>query len=196
MDADLILTSGLQLKFNQRVSICVCKDMIMGDGILASVVVGRTVGEVHAVVLEPVLYRSLILFHDSREHGYVATVEDDVMPVGLEAQFRLLVFGIDHQSARVTVEAVDYMSRTVLACLSEIVVEYGLDVERAVARRHREDARLLIHDEEITVFVNDMNIAVLELHVLFRLADGDLHPRLQGIIELSDDLVVDLDAMP
>ena len=170
--------------------------MIMGDGILASVVIGRTVGEVRAVVLEPVLYCSLILFHDSREHGNVATVEDYVMPVGFEAQFRLLVLGIDHQSARVTVEAVDDMSRTVLACLSEIVVEHGLDVERAVARSHREDAWLLIHDEEITVFVDDMNIAVLELHVLFRLADGDLHPRLQGIIELGDDLVVDLDAMP
>ena len=195
VDADLILTTGLQLELNQGVGVRAGKDMIVGDSVLASVIVISAVGEISAVVLEPALYRALILLHDAREHSHVATVEDDVVPVGLEEQLRLLVLGIDHQSARIAVETMNDMSRTVLARLTEIVVENSLDIERAVACSHREDAWLLVDNQEITVFVDDMYVAVLELHILLRLAHRDLHSRFKGEIELGHDLVVDLDAM-
>ena len=195
MDTDLILSTGLKFELNQRMSIRAGKDMIVGDGILASVVVRRAVGEVSAVVFEPALYRALILLHDTREHSHIAAVEDDIVPVGLEEQLRLLVLGIDHQSTRIAVETMHDMSRTMLARLTEIVVEDCLDVERTVARSHRENARFLVDDDEIAVFVDDMHVAVLELHILLRLAHGDLHARLQGKVELGHDLVVDFDAM-
>lgn len=60
---------------------------------------------------------------------------------------------------------------------------------------HREDADIFVNDDKVAVFVYDADISVFEgLDITFRLADTNLHARLQVIVEAGDGLAVDTDA--
>ena len=69
----------------------------MGDGIFPSVVNGRRVGDIRAVVFQPVGYGAVVVFHLSRHDSHIASVIYYVVPVVFENLLRL----------HVAVEAVD-----------------------------------------------------------------------------------------
>ena len=64
-----------------------------------------------------------------------------------------------------------------------------------MAGSHGEDARVLLDDDEPTVFVNNLHVLALEtLLVALAAAHGHFRAGMQGIVELGDGLAVHLDA--
>ena len=87
-----------------------------------------------------------------------------------------------------------HMSGTPLFRLLEIVVEHRLHIERFMAGSHRQDAYVLFHHHQETVFVNNLHITTFENVVALCLAHRYLHAGLQGVVELCHHLSINLDA--
>ena len=195
MHADLVLASRLELELHERMLRRTVHHVEVRHRILPTVIHRRRIGHVGLVVLQPVRNRPLVVHHLTRADGHIPAVIDDIVPVVFEYLLRLHILGIDHQSAGITVQTVHDMRRTLLTRLLEIVIEHGLHVQARVTSRHRQDACLLLHDDEPPVFVHDLHPAALEtLLVALRLTHRHLHPRLQREVELAHGLAVHLDA--
>ena len=104
--------------------------MIVSDSIFAAIVRITAISNICLIVLQPVGYSSFIFLHLARHQSHIAAVVYVVMPVILQGKFGLLVLGINHQSAGITVESMHHMSLTVLTGFVEVVVEHGLHIER------------------------------------------------------------------
>lgn len=196
MDTDLVLPPGVKAELHKRMVHGTTERPEMGNGILASIVHGRRVGDIGTVVLEPVGYRAFILLHFATHYGYIAAVVDRAVPVFLKGEGCLLVFGINHQPRSVTIKTMDHMSLTTLARLAEIVIEHSLHVQRGVSGGHTKDSRALFDDDEIAVLIDYADIPATEGVVALGLRHGHLHSWTQGIVEPSDGLAVNTDAPP
>ena len=87
------------------------------------------------------------------------------------------------------------MSLTVLAGLVEVIIQYGLHVERRMTGSHAEDTHVLLNYDDVAVFVNNLDVSALEdLLVLLGLAYAHLHARFQGVVKLGDGLSIHLDS--
>lgn len=194
MDTYLILPSRLKPELHKRVGGCSVEHMIVSDSVFAAVVYRRAVSDISLVVLQPVGYRTLVVLHLTAQHGHVAAVEDNVVPVVLKNLLGLYVLGVNHQPTRVAVEAVHNMSRALLPRTAEVVVEHRLDVQRAVAGGHTEDSDVLLYDHNIGVLIDEFEVLAVEGIVLLRLAHTHLVARMKRIVELSAELAVNLHA--
>lgn len=162
MDANLVFAPRLQAKFHQRMGFRAAKDAKVGYGEFPAIVNAAAVGEIGAVVLEPALQNALVALHHARQYGHISAVVNYVVPIVFQCQLCLLVLGINHQSAGVAVEAVNHVRLAVLATLAEVIVKYGFHVERAVPRRHRQDAWIFLHNHYITIFIDQTQMVALE----------------------------------
>ena len=162
MYANLILTACLKLEFHERMMFAAPQCSEMCDGKLTAIIHWRRVGEVRLIVLQPRGYRAIVLFHDATEQGYIAAVIDDVVPVVLKDLLGLNVLCVDHQATCVAVKTMNHMRTAVLTTLHEVIVEYSLHVQRLMTGCHREDADVLLHDNEPTVFIDYLHIARLK----------------------------------
>jgi hypothetical protein len=84
------------------------------------------------------------------------------------------------------------MGTTTLTRLLKIVVEDTLNVERRMACRHTEYARLLLYHDEILVFIDEADVAALEGVVALGIGHTDFHARRERIVILGDGLAVNL----
>lgn len=166
----------------------------VGDGKFSAVVGGRGVSMESLVVFEIVGNRAFVFFHFARHHTDIAAIVDNAVPLVFEHLLGLHVLGINHQAAGVSVKAVHYVGIAFLAGLCEIVVKYGFDVGRRTADRHGQDTRCLFDDHEVSVFVDQFDMAASEKVVALVLADADAHAGFQRIVKLSDRFAVYLDA--
>ena len=107
------------------------------------------------------------------------------MPVVLEYLFCLYVLGVYHESTCVAVEAVYNVCAAFLARLQEVVVEHRLHIERRMACCHRQNADILLYNDEPSVFVYNLNVATLELVLLLVTADDNLVACFKLVVELS-----------
>ena len=115
----------------------------------------------------------------------------------LQNLFCLHILCIDHQSAGVTIQTMNHMSRTLLARLLEIIIQHALHIQRTVTSRHRQDTGILLNHNQPAVFIDNLHIAALEpLLVALRLAHSNLHASLKLIVELGHRLTVNLDTTP
>ncbi len=175
----LVLPARFEFEFHQGVLRGAVEHVVVGYGILASVVHWRRVGDVGFVVLEPVFYRSALFFHLATHHGNVSAVVHYVVPVVLQSLLCLHVLGVDHQSAGVAVKPVHHVGAALLVRLGEVVVQHRLDVQRGVACRHRQYADVLLDNHYPLVFIHNLHVAALQgILVAFALAHGHIHARL------------------
>ena len=61
-------------------------------------------------------------------------------------------------------------------------------------RSHGQDTNVLFNHNQITIFVDNLQIAVFEVDVFFRLAHRNFHSRLKRKIKLRDALAIHDDA--
>ena len=116
MYTNLVLTASLQLKFHQRVLRGAVERKEVCDSQFAAIVYRTAVGDVGLVVLQPVLYRSLVLLHLAAEHGHIAAVVHNLVPVSFQRLLRVHVLGIDHQPRRVSVQPVHCKRFVMIIC--------------------------------------------------------------------------------
>ena len=128
VDAYLILTSCLQTILHKRMGSGAVENMEMRDGIFSAIVHRTAVGDIRAVVLQPVGYSTLVVLHLAADDSHITAVIDYVVPVVLKDLLRLNILGIYHQATGITVEAVHHMRSAVLPRAPEIVVEHRLHV--------------------------------------------------------------------
>ena len=159
--AYLVLASCLKYVFNEAVTGSTCERVIVCYGIFAAVVDRRRKCNVGFVVFQPAGYGSAVAFHFAAHYCHITPVVDGLMPIVLKGLLDGHVFGVDHQTACVAVEAVDYMGRTPLMAFVEIIVKHAFNVERAVAGSHRQNADRLVYDYEVAVFIYNVDIAAV-----------------------------------
>ena len=128
-------------------------------------------------------------------NGDIAAVEDDAFPVLLEALAHLLAFGDEHEAAGVAVEAVHDMGMAVLMGGGEVLVEDGDDglIGRVLAVG--EQTLVLVDDEEVLVFEDDVEVARTQTVAEGSLLDGYAHAGLEGVVELAGAASVDIDVV-
>ena len=195
MYTNLVLSTRLQLIFYQGMLGSALQCMKVGYCIFAAIVCFAGISNICLVVLQPVGNGSLVFLHLSGNQGNVSAVVYVVVPVILQRKLGLLVLGVNHQSRSVTVKTVNYVSLTVLAGLVEVIIQYGLYVERRMSGSHTEDAHVLFNHDDVAVFINNLDVSALEnLLVLLGLAYAHLHARFQSIVELGDGLAIHLDS--
>lgn len=192
MDTNLILSACLKLELYERVLRGAVEGMEMGYGILSAIIHRRGESNVSLIVLQPVGDGAFVFFHLTTYDSYIATVINSAMPVTFQFALHLDALRIDHQSTGVAVKTMNYMSRTTLTSLLEIVVENGLYIQRGMSRSHRQYALLLLHHHEPLIFIDDGDIATLEGVILLRETYADAIARHQGIVKLSDNLAIHL----
>lgn len=194
MDANLVFPPRFELILHERMFGRAVEHVEMGDGVFSTVIDGRRIGDVGLVVLQPVGNRTLVFGHFATDDGHIAAVIDDFVPIMLENLLGFHVLRINHQAARVAVEAMNDVGTAFLTGFLEIVVEHALHVERLVAGGHRKDANVFLDDDKPAILIDEFHVAALELVVFLRLADSDFHAFLQRKIELRDAFSIDFDA--
>ena len=168
----------------------------MSDSQFATIVVGRRIGHISLIVLQPVLNGAFVLLHLTGQYGDIATVVDHLMPVVLQQLLCIHILGVNHQSRSITVQTMYHMSRAILVRLLEIVVQNSLDIQRRVTCSHRKNADSFLDHYQPTVFIDYLHITASEwLLVTLGLRHGDLHAWLQHEIELRDRLTIDLNTL-
>ena len=103
--------------------------MEVSDSILTAIVSRTAIGDIRLVVLQPVGYRSLVLFHLARHHSHISAVIHIMVPIILQGKLGLLILSVNHQTRSVTIESVHHVSLTVLSGLVEVIIQYGLHIE-------------------------------------------------------------------
>ena len=105
VDADLILASGLQLHFQERIFL-VCADLaVMGHGMLAAVVF-RTGMNLHGFALgQPRGNRACILLDFALDQSGIDAFFDDFFPIILQLFFQLFGFCEQHDAGGIPVQA-------------------------------------------------------------------------------------------
>ena len=193
MDADLVLSSGLQVEVHQRIVFVADEHLIMGDGIFAPVVGGTGIGDKHLVVFKPRLHGAFARVQTSFHHGHIAAVIDFLFPVLLERHGDLLVFGEEHQPGGVAVETVDGVGPATLLGGGEIVVQDALGRLLVLGRAVGEETFFFVDDHKVLVFIDDLEPFAVEAFFGGRFADFDGHARLQGEVELRCAVAIDGD---
>ena len=167
----------------------------MRNGLLAAIIRRTAIGNVRFVVLEPRVNRTALLLHLSAEHSHIAAVIDDVVPVLFEHLPYLHALGINHQSARVTVEAMNHMSRAGEVALAEVLVEDGLDAVLPRSGGHAEDAFGLLDDDKVLVLIDYLDELVQEFRASLVAAHENRLPGREHEVVLRDELPIDLNAV-
>ncbi len=194
VDTYLIAAAGIEAELEEAVAARGFDYLVVGDGELAAIVGG---GGEYAIlsVGEPGPDGVLLGLYLAPGYGHIGAVVDDAFPVFLETARCLFVLAEDHETRGVAVEAMDDMGVATLVGVLEIGVEGREGGMVAGVLAVGEDALVLVDDDEILVFVDDVDAAVAETLAEIGLADGDDHSGDEGIVELGSAASVDAYAM-
>ena len=80
----LVFASSLQLKLHKRISLSAVERVEMSNGVFATIIDRTAKCKESPIVLQPVFNRSLVVFHLTREHGHISTIEHSVVPIALQ----------------------------------------------------------------------------------------------------------------
>ena len=164
--------------------------MIVCYSVFTSVIFRTAIGDEGLVVLQPAFHRAAFIFHPSVQHGHVATIEAKTLPVRLQNLGCLNALGINHQPAGLTVQTMNHMGVTLEVAFLKILVQDSLHAELLGCGGHAQDARLFVHNDDILIFVNNLNPLVFQFGFTTMLAHAHNVARLQLIIILRHRLTI------
>lgn len=193
VDADLVLASCLKMEVHQRVIVVANQHLVMGHGVFPAVVNGAGVSDEGFVVFEPRLHGARAGFQPAFHDGHVAAVIHFLLPVLLEHHGDLLVFGEEHQSRGIAVEAVDGVGPAALLGGGEILVEDALGGLLFGAGAIGEEPFFFVDDHEMLVLIYDFEPFAVESFFGGGFTNLDGHAGLQGEVELGSAVAIHAD---
>ncbi len=146
------------------------------------------------VVVEPRADGTCVTFHPSLDHGLIAAVGDDFLPMLHENLLHITAFGKDHEARGVAVETMNRMRADRFVAALEVFVEDALDVvltsfERCIG----EDAWGFIDNDEEGVLIDNVYKRVVQTMNVAATGNLDELSCLQRGVVLRGDDFIDID---
>ncbi len=195
MNTDLILPSCFKFKFHKTVLPVHIQPSIVCYGLFTSIVSRTAVSDKGLVVLEPGAYCATFPFHLSTHDRHIATVINNIMPIILKHLLNFPVLGIQHDTTRFPVKAVDNVRGTLEMAPVEIFVKHTLDAKLTGISPHAQYARSFLYYHEILVFIYNLHILVVQFGGTLMATDAYNLTWMQQIIVPCHQHAVNTDRM-
>lgn len=194
VDANLVLAPREKLDIDLAVVAMCLEHLVTGYGEFALLgVVGAI--DLHGGVLGQIAtHLALGVGRNALTDSQITSLHDVAGPRVAEHLLHLTVLGKNQDARGILVQTVADIGMAVSVGSIEIVIDNLL--RRLLARlsgRHGEEARLLLDDDDVGVFVHQSDHSAVERHEGMGEVDEHFVPRSQRLVELRGGSAVDLD---
>ena len=197
VDAYLVRASCFEVTLDAREVFVMFQDFVMGDGAESRLGIIRDVNDHAVILIEPAIYRRLEGVGRTFRDGDIGAFQDAVIPVRDEFGLGLAAFGEEHDAAGISIESMHDINPFRGVTTFYMMIENGSGIcGTASSHIDAQEAGFFFDCHDEVVFVQDPEKRVKQaVFSFFWGEDRDDVARLQGVIELSDDLrIVEEDA--